>query len=375
MRKQLPKALAASLLLLAPLLDAQQPASGKKPASQAGGVSVHSGSTTEPPPGSKPAEIQDLRILAGEAGATDPYQLERLGNAAAQANELGRARSLFEESWKAGELPTAPYNLACIDVREKKLDAAWKHLDKAVVAGFDDEKTLLSDPDMAPLRDNPIFQNVLAAARTNRAKGDAAVVSEGLFVPPPQKPSGVLLLLHDAASDPLSVSSPFTNEAHARGLFVATPRGPAKSGKKRFGWGSAERALAAVDAALEEAKRRAGASLPVYVLGVGRGGTLAYAVAAKKAGAFAGVGSIGGPFDGGGPAAGLSSVAGLRGIPLFLGVARDVNPQLKTAIHNGQEALGRYGLTPRYAEWPGTGPVFPNDVRAAVKAALDAFKR
>ena len=366
-------ALAAVLLVLAAPLDAQAPPKATpKPVptqKQSGaGITVQAG--PEAPKGAAPADVEDLRLLSGSG--SDPFTLERLGLGAAQANDLGKARTFFEKAWKLGHLPTAAYNLACVDAHEKKVDAAFANLDRALGAGFDDEASLKSDPDLAPLRSSPRWPGVVDRAARNRAAGDAAAVKEGIFVAPRGRAAAVLVLLHDAASSPLAVSGPFVAPAQKRGLFVAAPRGPAKSADRKFGWGSADRATAAVDAAVSEARKRAGdAKLPVYVVGVGRGGTEALTIVARTPrGAVAGVGSIGGPFD---PGA-AREAAGLRGPRIVLGLSRDADPGRSGAFQRGVEALRKMGLSPVVSEWPGTGDGFPKDPSVAVADVLDGLR-
>lgn len=363
----------ALLLSTVPALAGQATAPKKTPPPKAGGVSVQSGESVSPPPGAKPAEIQDVRVLPERPD--DPYEFERLGYAAYQAGELTRAREFFDRSWKAGELPTAAYNLACLDALAGKQETAFAELDKAVRAGFDDEKALKNDKDLASLRGSPRFAALLHAAARSQAEGQAAVVKEGIFLGPGRPAAGILLVLHDASSDPLTASGPFTAAAAERGLFLAVPRGPAKAGRKRFGWGAADRAYAAVDAALEAARAKAGnPKLPVAIVGIARGGTLAFSVAARRPGVFAAVGSIGGPYDPG-TNANPETAAGLRGSRLFLGVCRDAPQVLKAAFKSGLDSLKQRGFAPAYSEWPGTGTSFPNDVGAAVRETLDALVR
>ncbi len=351
------------------------PAAAAKAAPTPVGLSLSTQSKGAPP-GSRKAEIKDVRLLAGSGVAEDPAQLERLGLAAINAKELGRARGLFERAWGLAGAPTAAYNLACVDIREGKPDAGLKWLDKAVTVGFDDETALLKDPDFDSVRSRGDFSGILARARRNRVAGDAAVVKEGVFVGP-KDPRAVLLLLHDAASDPVAVTGPFTDEALSRGLFVAAPRGPARTGKNRFGWGTLERTLAAVEAALEEAQKRTQRRLPAAIIGVGHGGTLAYIVAGRKPqGTFSSVGSFGGAFDlGSGEtgAAAASAVTGLRTAHLFMGIPRDAPSIRVTQFKHGYESLKRIGLNPTYAEWPGTDPSLPANIPAAVREALDAL--
>jgi pimeloyl-ACP methyl ester carboxylesterase len=269
-----------------------------------------------------------------------------------------------------GELPSAAFNLACVDVREGKHDAAFQHLEKAVAAGFDEDDNLLKDADLAPIRDKAKFASILSTAKKNRATGDAAVVTEGTFVGPGRTPAAILVVLHDVSSDPFTAAGPFTSEAKARGLFLAVPRGPARAGRRRFGWGNPDRAISAVEAAVDAARKKAGnASLPILLVGVGRGGTIALAEGARKPGEFAGVASIGGPFDSGLAKGGT----GLSGARLFLGIPRDAPPNLISAFRNGRDMLGRAGAHPAYTEWPGAGTAFPKNVPQAVKEALDSL--
>lgn len=336
--------------------------------SASGGAVV--GTSPQAPPGAVKAQIQDARNLEGVS--KDPWQMERLGVAAVEKKELGKAREFFEESWKLGELPTAPYNLACLDAREGKPDAAFRQLDRAIAAGFDEEATLAKDSDLASLRNRPEFARIVAGARRNRAAGDAAVVSEGLFVSPGVAPKAILILLHEVNSDPMSVAGPFMGEAKARGLYVAAPRGPTRSGMKRFGWGSPERALDALKRALGESRRRVGnAPLPVIVVGAGRGGKLGLEVAARTPGLFSAVGSIGGIFDPG--PGGAASVTGLKGVPVFLGVASGAPPELYKAMQRGRENMEKLGVELKWGEWPGSGEGLPTNAAAAARDILDAL--
>jgi pimeloyl-ACP methyl ester carboxylesterase len=342
-------------------------ASGKKPAPTPAGGGLSATTSSAAPKGVVPGEVQDFRVVTDQPD--DPFEFERLGIAAVNAKELGRARTFFERSWKLGELPTSAYNLACVDAKEGKLDSAFQWLDKAIAAGFDDENPLKSDPDVAPLRDKPKFRTILAGAQRNRTAGDAAVVRDGVFLAPKGKPAAILVLVHDKASDPFRVSGPFAQQALDRGFYVAVPRGPSLSAKKRFGWGSADRAAAAIDAAVSAAKKKVG-NVPVLLVGVERGGTIAFTTASRRPGVFAGVGSIGGNFDAGEVA---GNVAGLRGARLFFGIPRDAPQNLVVAFRRGIESLRAAGYAPAIVEWPGYGTGFPKDVAGAVKDTLDAL--
>jgi len=364
--KRLSAALAALVLATSPA--APQSGGAPKPTPVTSqGLTVATSSAA--PKGGATATVQDERALEGQT--QDPFELERLGLAAVNANDLDRARLFFERAWKLGELPTAAYNLACLEARRGRADAAFLDLDKALAAGFDDGSSLENDPDLAPLRGKPKWASITSGAAKNRAAGDAAVVKEGVFLAPKERALMILLLLHDAASDPYAVANPFADTALAHRLYVAAPRGPGRSAKKRYGWGSADRAAKSIDAAVAAARKKAGdANLPVLLVGVGRGGTEALTAAAKKAPrAFAGVASIGGPFDPGAS----RDVSGLRGVKLVLGSSRDANPSVIAATRRGVDALRQAGLAPTILEWPGAGAGFPTDVPRAVKDVLDAF--
>ncbi len=361
-----PLALLLATFTLPAAANATRPA--PTPPSKSGPAVV--GANPQAPPGAVKAQIQDPRVL--EAVSKDPWQMERLGVAAVEKKELGKAREFFEESWKLGELPTAPYNLACLDAREGKPDAAFRNLDRAIAAGFDDEATLGRDTDLASLRARPEFARIVEGAKKNRAAGDAAVIEEGLFVSPGAAPKGILILLHEVNSDPMTIAGPFMGEAKARGLFVAAPRGPSRSGMKRFGWSSADRAVDALKRAMVETRRRIGnIPLPIVVVGAGRGGKLGLEVAARTPGLFSAVGSVGGIFDPG--AAGASAVAGLKGVPVFLGVSKGAPPELYKAMQRGRETLEKLGIRLKWGEWPGTGEGLPTNAAAAAREILDAL--
>ena len=110
--------------------------------------------------------------------------------------------------------------------------------------------------------------------------------------------------------------------------------------------------------------------MPVLLVGVERGGTIAFTTAARRPGIFAGVGSIGGNFDAGEVA---GNVAGLRGARLFFGIPRDAPQNLVVAFRRGIESLREAGYAPAIVEWPGYGTGFPKDVAGAVKDTLDAL--
>ncbi len=331
------------------------------------GLEVSTGSAA--PKGVPKISAEDMRALQGEK--QDPFELERIGLAAVNANELDRARLFFEKAWKIGELPTAAYNLACLDARTGRVGRGVRGTRPRDRGRLRRRVRAREGPGPRVARGKPRWASIVSGASHNRAAGDAAVVKEGIFLLPKERPLAILLLLHDKQSDPYSVSNPFADVALAHRLLVAAPRGPGRSAKKRFGWGSADRAAKAIDAAIAAARKKAGnPKLPILLVGVGRGGTEAFTAAAKKAPrTFEGIGSIGGPFD---PGA-APNTAGLRGARLFLGSSRDADPNAINAERRGIEALRQQGFQPSVVVWPGSSSGFPEDVPRAVKDTLDAF--
>ena len=101
--------------------------------------------------------------------------------ARAAAGRLDEARRLLETAVERAEIPAAVgrYNLACLHCARQDTAAALDALAAAVAAGFEDVATLANDPDLAPLRGLPRFQelglevmeNAQAAQRKRQAAG------------------------------------------------------------------------------------------------------------------------------------------------------------------------------------------------------------
>ncbi len=361
----------AALLLVSSSARAQDAAKKPSPKPTPLAAPGLQASTSTAAPKGATVSAEDMRLLTGTMA--DPFELERIGLAAANANELDRAKAFFERAWTVGQLPTAQYNLACLEARKGRTDAAFLGLEKAIAAGFDDGTALEKDPDLAPLRGKGKWASIVSGAEKNRSAGDAAAVKEGVFLVPKTAPvSAILVLLHDKASDPYAVANPFADVALSYRMVVAAPRGPGKSAVKRYGWGSADRAAKAIRAAIDAAKKKSKAGdVPILLVGVGRGGTEALTAAAKlPPRTFSAVGSIGGPFD---PGATKGDVRSLRGVKLVLGSSRDASPNEINASRRGVEALRQAGFDPAVLLWPGSSSGFPPEAAKAAKDVLDAF--
>lgn len=97
----------------------------------------------------------------GNAGMLSQLGFAYLG---AQRNEDG-ARA-YERALRAGmpnrqQTAVASYNLACAYARLRRTDDAIAMLERAVENGMTNRQQFESDPDLAPLRDDPRFQRLL----------------------------------------------------------------------------------------------------------------------------------------------------------------------------------------------------------------------
>ena len=61
------------------------------------------------------------------------------------------------------------YNLACLAMRRGQRDHALAYLRSAVDHGFNDPDSMTKDPDLEPLRADPMFESLVVAARKNGA--------------------------------------------------------------------------------------------------------------------------------------------------------------------------------------------------------------
>src|SRR5687768_8596119 len=83
---------------------------------------------------------------------------------ALQTKNFGRARNICEQAilWEP-QNPVHHYNLACIDAQSggSRLPYAWGSLELAIALGFNDADHLQTDPDLAPLHEDPKFANLV----------------------------------------------------------------------------------------------------------------------------------------------------------------------------------------------------------------------
>jgi hypothetical protein len=94
-------------------------------------------------------------------------QLQRASMIELQKREYDKATELLEQAIEAfPDDPTDHYNLACALARQGQLDEAIASLSTAVAKGFNSASQMKQDDDLADLRDDPKFDELLEAAKT-----------------------------------------------------------------------------------------------------------------------------------------------------------------------------------------------------------------
>ena len=104
---------------------------------------------------------------AVEAGARSSFTYGQLAFAQMHLNRNEDALKSYEKAFEAGIPPgantrgTAYYNMACAYARLKQTDKAFEMLGRAVDEGFANRRTFETDTDLAPLRTDARFQELL----------------------------------------------------------------------------------------------------------------------------------------------------------------------------------------------------------------------
>jgi len=98
------------------------------------------------------------------------------------AKNFGRARNICEQAivWEP-QNPVHHYNLACIEAQAggARLPYAWGALDLSIALGFNDVNHLQTDPDLAPLRNDPRFANLVRKIVLRETGGNTPLKSTG----------------------------------------------------------------------------------------------------------------------------------------------------------------------------------------------------
>lgn len=82
------------------------------------------------------------------------------------------------------------YNLACVTARRGDSAAAFGWLRRAVAQGYSQPDTMAKDPDLAPLRGAPAFQEIVDGARRNAENARHAPATAGTSPGAPASPAG-----------------------------------------------------------------------------------------------------------------------------------------------------------------------------------------
>jgi pentatricopeptide repeat protein len=113
------------------------------------------------------AEAADMLSKAVELGARNSMTYGQLAFAQLGANKNEDAIRSYEMAFAAG-IPSGPttrgaayYNMACAYVRLKQIEKAFEMLNKAIDEGFANRNTIQTDDDLAPLRSDPRFSELL----------------------------------------------------------------------------------------------------------------------------------------------------------------------------------------------------------------------
>lgn len=100
------------------------------------------------------------RAISG--GLDGPGMYNQLATAQMAVNRREDAIRSYEKAIEKGFAKRAAYyNIACAYVRLKQNDRAFEYLNKAIDEGFMDRRTLENDTDLAPIRTDARFQQIL----------------------------------------------------------------------------------------------------------------------------------------------------------------------------------------------------------------------
>jgi transcriptional regulator GlxA family with amidase domain len=118
-----------------------------------------------------PAEGVATLEKAVSMGQRDPLTLSALANAQLSTGNLAAAAGTYEQLVAARGAPNDAYNLACARARQGKTEAALAALEQSVRLGLGPRgiASAPDDDDLASLRGNPRFAQILAEGSTAQA--------------------------------------------------------------------------------------------------------------------------------------------------------------------------------------------------------------
>jgi hypothetical protein len=147
----------------------------------------------------------------------------------AGAGRIEEAESLLRKSLDDEQIPKAEtlYNIACMKCVRGEKDTAIEFLTAAVREGFADEATLGRDPDLAPLRSLPAFEQIRDDVRKRAQEQRDAPNPAGLRPKPAAVKDGVA----EVAEDNTIWVGPLSRFAVAHTFPPADPAAPITTGK------------------------------------------------------------------------------------------------------------------------------------------------
>lgn len=241
------------------------------------------------------------------AGEGDLERLRRDVRSAFEKRDYARAASLGEDL--AAREPASPgpaYDVACAYSRLGRAEAALRWLRAAAERGFSFTATARRDADLDPVRREPGFGEVIAAFERNGAAAlervkpriDAAPLL--LHVPrglDPSRPAPLVVALHSFGGRAEEIASLWRRAAEAQGAILVAPQSHVPRGQG-FDWGAMDQAEYAILRAV--ARARATYTIDparIVLTGFSQGGSLAFYVALRQPGLFAGVIPVAGFYE------------------------------------------------------------------------------
>jgi Flp pilus assembly protein TadD len=108
-----------------------------------------------------------------------------LGVTLSRLKQRKKARSCFVRALRLDQkYAWAYYDLACLDALERRRDAAFKNLERAIAVGFEDSRHLRRDADLRSLRTDARWTTMLATIRRPGATITASQKRGKAKVPP-----------------------------------------------------------------------------------------------------------------------------------------------------------------------------------------------
>lgn len=137
------------------------------------------------------------------------------------------------------------YWIACLQCRLDDPEGALRTLQGAVKNGhWWSARWLTQDPDLEPLRDRPLFQEIVAESRRRREEAQAGARPELLILPPENYASKeafpLLIALHWFGGT-VEEFAPYWEPVRKVGFLLAVPQSSQVATEDGFGWNDRER--------------------------------------------------------------------------------------------------------------------------------------